>query len=428
MGAATTWLQSNSLFPRLIEDSPDERIGMIIVVPAYDEPGITVLLGSLNECTPPSRAVEVIVVVNARDDASDDALENNRLSIVNILSWKEIHPNSFLNVHIVDVGQAPMKKWGVGMARKAGMDEALRRFDAIGNLDGVIVCLDADCKVSTNYLVEIESKLLVSNNYSACSIYFEHPLSSSKGEDAEITSPHPILFYELHLRYYVHGLRLCGFPHSYHTVGSAIAVKAYHYMKAGGMSKKQAGEDFYFIQKLVQSGRYGVLNTATVYPSARLSYRVPFGTGNTMTKLSSSTGSDYRTYDFRSFYDLKQLFDNVDILFGAGEQERTDIYLSLPEGVRDFISQEEWNTKIAEIVGNTSTVGAFKKRFFSWFNMFKVVKYMNHVHERRYGRCLVVTAAAALIGESPDANYSPEYAVRLLESYRSLERHADHQW
>ncbi len=34
-------------------------------------------------------------------------------------------------------------------------------------------------------------------------------------------------------------------------VGSALAVKALQYVKAGGMNRKQAGEDFYFVQKLV---------------------------------------------------------------------------------------------------------------------------------------------------------------------------------
>ena len=50
-----------------------------------------------------------------------------------------------------------------------------------------------------------------------------------------------------------------------------MAVKALPYVKAGGMNRRQAGEDFYFIQKLVPSGGYFSLNSTTVYPSPRAS-------------------------------------------------------------------------------------------------------------------------------------------------------------
>ena len=45
------------------------------------------------------------------------------------------------------------KGWGVGLARKTGMDEAVRRFDIINNPEGVILSLDADCTVEHNYFV-----------------------------------------------------------------------------------------------------------------------------------------------------------------------------------------------------------------------------------------------------------------------------------
>jgi hypothetical protein len=45
------------------------------------------------------------------------------------------------------------------------------------------------------------------------------------------------------------------------------------------MSRRQAGEDFYFIQKVAMQGRYGECRTTRVHPSPRPSDRVPFGTG-----------------------------------------------------------------------------------------------------------------------------------------------------
>jgi len=42
------------------------------------------------------------------------------------------------------------------------------------------------------------------------------------------------------------------------------------------MNRKQAGEDFYFIQKLMPLGGYFALNSTAIYPSPRESSRVPF--------------------------------------------------------------------------------------------------------------------------------------------------------
>ncbi len=117
-----------------------------------------------------------------------------------------------------------------------------------------------------------------------------------------------ITLYELHLRYYIQGLRYSGFPYAFHTVGSAIAVKAFQYVKAGGMNRRQAGEDFYFVQKLVPLGGYFALNSTTVYPSPRESFRVPFGTGAAISRLMNNPGEEFLTYNFEAFRELRSLF------------------------------------------------------------------------------------------------------------------------
>ncbi len=117
-----------------------------------------------------------------------------------------------------------------------------------------------------------------------------------------------ITLYELHLRYYFQGLAYSGFPYVFHTVGSAIAVKALPYVKAGGMNRRQAGEDFYFIQKLVPAGGYFNLNSTTVYPSPRTSSRVPFGTGASMAQTNSEQGSIFLTYNIQAFKELRTFF------------------------------------------------------------------------------------------------------------------------
>jgi len=120
--------------------------------------------------------VEIIIVVNARHGADNEAILNNNRCIRNIECWKNENTNCIYRLYVFNAGEPSVAGWGVGLARKTGMDETLRRFSAIDRPDGVIVCLDADCTVQKNYFVSIEKDLLNNRDNTACSIYFEHPL------------------------------------------------------------------------------------------------------------------------------------------------------------------------------------------------------------------------------------------------------------
>ena len=81
MGFASTYLEERALFPEIIKEAPDKKTGIIVVVPAYNEPGINKLLDSLAVCREPECKVEVIIVVNAPADAADESIENNKHNI-----------------------------------------------------------------------------------------------------------------------------------------------------------------------------------------------------------------------------------------------------------------------------------------------------------------------------------------------------------
>jgi hypothetical protein len=53
----------------------------------------------------------------------------------------------------------------------------------------------------------------------------------------------------------------------------------------GGMNVRNAGEDFYFLQHLAKTGGIAQVKGTVVYPSARASKRVPFGTGRSVSRL-----------------------------------------------------------------------------------------------------------------------------------------------
>lgn len=417
MAFASAWLREKALFQQFISETPHPGTGIIVVVPAYNEPGITSMLDSLTACTRPGCETEVIIVINAPPDAPEKHREGNRLATEKIERWKKQNEDYFFRLFIIEPWVS-FPDWGVGLARKTGMDEALRRFDAIDKPCGVILCLDADCTVKQDYLASVSCELLERKDRNACSVYFEHPLSGSEYPGSHYRS---ITLYELHLRYYYQGLKYSGFPYAFQTTGSAMAVKALAYMKAGGMNRKQAGEDFYFIQKLAPSDGYFYLNSTAVYPAPRTSYRVPFGTGASMEKLTREAETEYLTYNFQAFRELKTTFGMTEYFFGPESDKLNDAYGKLPQGIKMFIGEDEWRGKILEIRNNTRGFQSFRKRFFGWFNMFKTVKYLNFVHQDVMKKIPVEKAAAELLRHT-EINSGLSNAGELLDLYRSLER------
>ena len=418
MGFASAYLEERVIFPEFIKEAPDKDTAIMVVVPAYDEPGISRMLDSLSLCTIPQCSIEVLVVVNAPAEASDESLRNNKLTLENIEAWRRGNPRTFFRLYPIETPPGFLKDWGVGLARKTGMDEAVRRFNTIERPDGIILNLDADCQVGKNYFIALCDELLARKERSACSIYFEHPLS---GDDYPPEVYTHIALYELHLRYYYQALMLTGFPYVFHTVGSAIGVRALQYIRAGGMNRKRAGEDFYFIQKLVPAGGYFSLNSTTVYPSPRPSFRVPFGTGASIGKMTESGETVLLTYNPLAFRELKIFFSMVDEYYSGKLQEFTGFYNSLPKGLKSFIKEEELFEKLQEIINNTSGFPAFKKRFFGWFNMFRVVKYLNQVHSAIFEKISVSDAASELLIEKSKIGMAHN-PVELLTIYRSLEK------
>jgi hypothetical protein len=418
MGFASGYLEERTLFPELIEEAPDKNTGIIVVVPSYDEPGIAKMLDSLAQCIPIPCAVEVLIVVNAPEKATAGSIANNKLTIENIIAWKHKNRDCFFRVHTIIAEPVPVRGWGVGLARKTGMDEAVRRFNTLNRPDGVILNLDADCLVADNYLLTICNEFLNKKEKAACSIYFEHPLS---GGDFPYEVYQYIVLYELHLRYYFQGLVHTGFPYVFHTVGSAIGVKVLPYIKAGGMNRKQAGEDFYFIQKLVPAGGYFSLNSTVVYPSPRPSFRVPFGTGASITKLAVSGEPDLLTYNISAFEELKSFFRIAEDFYDRDQEDFKLFYRSLPAGIQSFIEEKELFEKLTEIKENTSGFQSYKKRFFGWFNMFRIVKYLNHVHSGIFEKIPVHIAASELL-HMKDIAIKSDNPERMLQYYRSLER------
>ncbi len=418
MGFASSWLDKRAVFPEFIHEKPAEDTAVIVVIPAFNEPSLLPLLGSLQNCRRPSYSIEVIIVVNAPHGASPDVISVNDNSLAEIQAWNQGTRDLFFRIYTVKPDTSAFSDWGVGLARKTGMDEAVRRFDIIGDPEGIIACLDADCRVRDDYFIALYEDFYKRKGRNACSVYFEHPLSGSEFQEEVYRY---IASYELHLRYFVRAIAYTGYPFAFHTVGSSMGVKALQYIRSGGMNRRQGGEDFYFIQKLIFAGGFFNLVSTVVYPSPRSSDRVPFGTGAAISSMLQGKMDSFLSYDFSAFSDIRIFFAMIDRIRSAGEKETRAFFSDLPVSLRMFIGEEEWIARTGEIRSNTTTPGSFAKRFFTWFNMFRIIKYLNWMHKGVLEKKPVEEPASRLLALQGVAVNSNDI-FGLLEEFRRLDR------
>jgi len=400
-------------------DSPAHAgLAIVVVIPCYDEPDVLHTLESLLRCRSPRGAVEVLLVWNASEDDDAALRYRNQTAMEAIDEWRAVHDDPRFRFRTLNFPRLPARHAGVGLARKIGMDAAAARFAAAGNPHGVIACLDADCACDDNYLVALESHFERHPDTQACTIYFEHALSGPLDKELYRAITH----YELFLRYYRHGLRFARFPFAYYAVGSCLAIRCDFYARQGGMNRRKAGEDFYFLNKLLAVGGVSE-NTATrVMPGVRLSTRVPFGTGRALIDRTADPHGDWATYDPRVFRDLAALVSSVDSFYAmAVGQWRMPTALS--PVMAAFLEANRIADKHGEIRANCVSPESFRKRFFGWFDGFRALKFIHYATQHAYSRLPLEQACTTLLdwqgqGSGPRGTNTEE----LLLYFRARDR------
>ena len=401
-----TYKKRFTYFPDFkIEQNPDPDLNYIIVIPCYNEKDLLNTLNSLVACAEPHNKFEVIVVVNSASDTSNTIKEINQTTIDAFYKWNEINISK-IKFHCIEALNLPKKKAGVGLARKIGMDVAASRFAQLDKL-GWIINLDADCVVSENYLIEIETK--VTSEVRGGHFYFEHQLDGLENKDLKTG----ITLYELHLRYYAQALKHSGFSFWHHTVGSCMISRSDVYALQGGMNQRKAGEDFYFMHKIMPGGNCVTINSATVFPSARISDRVPFGTGKAQGDWIDSGNEVRMTYSFELFSSLKLFFSSLDMWYDGRPDlnEKLDAFLKL-------ISFED---SVSRIKKRSSSKDIFIKNITQFCDGFYTLKMVHYLREYCFGEEDVISASKKLLitlkTQRNDLN-----VFELLEEFRMLDK------
>ena len=365
MNFATSYFTRYKAYDPFFSERPDDDLNIIVVIPCYDDACVFETLRSLEKADPIQTKIEVIVVVNSGERTPDEVVERNRTIFSKLQRYTQEAYDSHFRLLPIWIEGIAKKKAGVGFARKVGMDEAVRRFAAINRPQGLIVSLDADTLVAENYL-HVAEKAYKNKSAHCFTFQFQHCFGTDRYSDDEIRA---CKLYEIYLRYYRLALKMVNVPFAVHTIGSCFAVRAGAYIKLGGMPVRQAGEDFYFLQKAVKMHPVCEMSERIVFPAPRVSERVPFGTSVTIRKIIAE--GQYNVYNFELFRRLKVFYDLLPAM------ERKDVSADIPSGIMDFIGINEWNESLAECRRYSSSSSAFLKRMYDKFDGFFIIKFLN---------------------------------------------------
>ena len=285
---------------------------------------------------------------------------------------------------------------GVGLARKILADVALALFHHRKLSSQWIHQTDADAQIPTDYFDQ--AMTYENRDDIAALVYaFTHTgqaiCDDAEPFDSEVIQTASIL-YETWLRYYTLGLRYAGSPYAFPTIGSTITINAHAYGMIQGFPKRQAGEDFYLLNKLAKIGAIEVLNGSPIKLKHRISARVPFGTGKATGKIANliDTNCPYLVHDPFVFSAIKSILSYCTDLI---EEECDTIdYDQFTKYFPNSIDQT-----LADIFSLAKDFGIFnaqysamtrakKKRarlqnFHCWFDSFKTMKFI-HLLSQQY--------------------------------------------
>jgi len=394
-----------------------DNISQVVVIPAYSERE-TLLHTMASLAQNPSVSLEhsfIMCVVNNSCNSPSAVLENNRQTIEYLDALvkrnslkkfsgdKELYP---LLVKVSDAGlklgyidassqgyEMPQNTAGVGMARKIGMDMALRLLKKSYAPINLILSLDSDTLVQKNYLGAIKNYF--TPGIKTAILAYEHQMPEDLEQQAAICC------YEIFLRYWILGLRYAKSPWAFHCIGSTIVTSTEAYLDVRGMNRRQAGEDFYFLNKLAKVGKIDYIKEACVYPSARSSARVPFGTGKRIQRfLAGKYEEEYRLYDPRIFALLADWLQFMNDRVIRKEDEILMKAEKIHPQLKAFLIDNGFPTVWSRICRNVKDEKTLARQFNDWFDGFKTLKMINYFTREVYPQINMFEALEKILAMS----------------------------
>ncbi len=315
-------------------------------------------------------ADEVLVVVNVNQRASMDS-ENNLAT----LKWLEEFetPLQLAWLDHVTEDRAYPEKFGVGLARHQACTVGMSLIDETAP----IISLDADSPVDPNYFSAIFGYIENHPGFLAGHVNFKHRHCGTTEEKLAIE------IYERHLKRHRQNLENANSPHAWYAIGSTILCTKQAYIKSGGYHvRRMAGEDFYLLQQLSKTGcRIEMIEEALVFPSDRVSDRVPFGTGKAVGDIVES--GRWLTYHDHCYRDLGQLLDAVEQGVANSAAEILD---AVPKSCAAWLVGRKFESVWPKLGNNSRDSKMLLQKFHEWLDAFQTLKLIHFLSDNSYAR------------------------------------------
>ena len=198
-----------------------------------------------------------------------------------------------------------------------------------------------------------------------------------------------------------------------------MACRATAYVAAGGMNRRLAGEDFYFLQQVHKTSGVETLSGTLVHPSPRSSQRVPFGTGRSVGDMLAEGEQRLLFYHPDVFAIVEEWLkcvhenqgaDSVDLMRSAG---------SISAVLQEFLEQAGFKNAWENLKNNNRDSTKLEAAFNGWFDSFRTMRLIHHLSDKAYPRIspeLAVAPLLELAGQVSPANVNGQ-----LELLRSLQ-------
>lgn len=304
----------------------------------------------------------VYICVNQPDEWWDDTAEHRRIcesnaALLRVLEeYSTHHPVVVIDRSTRGNGWTG-KNFGVGWARKVLFDHIL----SVAAPTDLIVSMDADTQFDTGYLQSLFDSFGTHPQWVALSAPYYHRLTGDAAADRAI------LHYEIYMRNYALNMLRIGSPYSFTAIGSAIVMRASSLHKIGGITPVKSGEDFYLVQKLTKMGPVGSWNPECVYPAARFSDRVFFGTGPAMSKAAAGDLSSYPIYHHRLFSIVEETCNHTDELY---EHDICTEFL-------DFLQSQFKDTNLWDTIrNNVKDANQFRRAFHEKADGLRILQFL----------------------------------------------------
>ncbi|MEI6887827.1 MAG: hypothetical protein WCL03_00970 [Bacteroidota bacterium] len=283
----------------------------------------------------------IYICVNQPEAWWDDSCKSE-ICLTNEMTLEWLKTLSPLTYEIIDHASRghgwDKKNYGIGWARKVIMDRIICHADS----SDLILSLDADTTFNENYFLSVALNFYNNRDAVALAAPYFHLIA----EDPR--AYRAILRYEIYMRHYQLNLWRIASPYTFTALGSAIACPVWAYQAVGGMTPKTSGEDFYFLQKLRKYGRMLFWNDEKVFPEARFSDRVFFGTGPAMIKGDSGDWSSYPIYPLELFDEIWETYEMLPSFFINTQTTPVVKFLSVLLKEKDPFELLRKNFKTAE--------------------------------------------------------------------------------